>query len=94
MKNQRWHKEAEQHYLYLTQRESYNEKYQHMLGNYYKTTGQVAKAQATFRNLLQLNPHHAAAIRELQTDDQKERAKQPKGIRGDVGGMLSKLFKR
>ena len=95
MKNQRWHKEAEQHYLHLIQREPYNEKYHHMLGNYYKTTGQAAKAQATFRNLLQLNPQHGAALRELQTDDDKNKPKQSKGILGgDVGGMFSKLFKR
>jgi len=95
MKNQRWYKEVEQHYLHLVSREPYNEKYVHMLGNYYKTTGQTAKSQATFRNLLQLNPRHGAALKELKTEDDKNKAKQGKNpLKTDVGGMFSKLFKR
>ncbi|HZS49112.1 MAG TPA: DnaJ domain-containing protein [Blastocatellia bacterium] len=95
MRNQRWHKEVEQHYLMLIQKEPYNEKFHHMLGNYYKQTNQPAKAQATFKNLLELNPSHLAALRELQPEDDKSKGKQSKGIlSGDVGSVFSKLFKR
>jgi predicted Zn-dependent protease len=66
MKNQRWHKEAEEHLNDLIKAEPYNIGYHIMLGQVYKEGGMQKRAISKFKEVLSMEPQNRIARRELR----------------------------
>ncbi len=65
LKNQKWHKEAEEILLDLIEKEKTNANYHAMLGSIYKMAELDAKAKAKFEEALSYDPLNKLARREL-----------------------------
>lgn len=65
LKNQKWHKEAEEILLDLAKKDSTNANYLAMLGSIYKAAELDAKAKAKFEEALSYDPSNKLARREM-----------------------------
>ncbi len=65
MRNPKWFKEAEEHLLELIREEAFNPQYHLMLGQIYKQLDMKTRAEAKFKEVLQLEPNNKIAKREL-----------------------------
>jgi cytochrome c-type biogenesis protein CcmH/NrfG len=83
-KNPRWIRRAEEYLHEVVREDSANVEAHYELGLLYKQVGQVARAQAAFRRVVELKPDHREAAAELGLD-----AGPAPG-----GGLLKRLFGR
>jgi DnaJ domain len=83
-KNPRWIRRAEEYLHGVVREDSANVEAHYELGLLYKQVGQVARAQAAFRRVVELKPEHREAAAELGLDSGP----------GPGGGLLKRLFGR
>jgi tetratricopeptide (TPR) repeat protein len=84
-KNPNWVRQAEKYLHEVVREDPANVEAHYELGRLYKQTGQVARAQAAFRRVVELRPDHREAAAELGSAE---------GPDAPGGGLLKRLFGR
>lgn len=87
MRNPKWFKEAEERLNELIKEEAFNPQYHLMLGQIYKQLDMKTRAEAKFKEVLQLEPNNRIAKRELSSLGTSDKGVESEGI----GGLKAKL---
>jgi tetratricopeptide (TPR) repeat protein len=91
MRNPRARREGEQHLMKAAELDPFNAQIRLRLGLIYKEAGLAKKAEAYFREALQIDPENRAALKELKGGDS---GKGEPLWKADLGSLAKRIFKK